>query len=88
MFDFYHCRTPFCKLSPLGLHFDPGMPAKDDSTLPFVLLGAGWLLGVLGLWGAFWRWWIWPLGLGAGLLVAGAVALFASVQLARKAPSP
>lgn len=63
------------------------MPVKDDSTLPFVLLGAGWLLAVLGLWGALGRWWVWPLGIGAGLLAYGAVALYATVQLARTSAS-
>lgn len=37
------------------------------------ILAAGWLLVTLGIWGACGRpWWIWPLGVGFGLLVTGA----------------
>lgn len=43
----------------------------DSRLIPF-LLAAGWLLLVLGLWGAFRVWWVWPLALGIALLAIGA----------------
>lgn len=45
----------------------------DSRLIPYVL-AAGWLLVTLGVWGATGRpWWIWPLSVGAGLLVIGGV---------------
>lgn len=45
-----------------------------DSRLIPLFLAVGWLLVTLGLWGACGRpWWIWPLSVGAGLMVVGAV---------------
>lgn len=54
---------------------------------------AGYLLFVVGLWGALGqRWWIWPLGIGAALLVAAAGyqwAMTVALRIAgRKVSSP
>lgn len=43
-----------------------------DSRLIPLLLAAGWLLVTLGVWGACGRWWVWPLSVGAALLLTGA----------------
>lgn len=42
-----------------------------DSRLIPLLLAAGWLLVTLAAWGACGRWWVWPLGVGIGLISAG-----------------
>ena len=53
-----------------------------DSRLIPVFLAAGWLLVTLGLWGGYGQpWWIWPLSVGLGLLVVGAVYGWAAVTL-------
>lgn len=43
----------------------------DSRWIP-LLLAAGWLSVLLGIWGACGRWWVWPLGVGVGLLAVGA----------------
>jgi hypothetical protein len=56
-----------------------------DARLIPVLLGSGWLLLTLGIWGSTGRyWWIWPLFVGIGLLVAGAGYLWAAVVQLRR----
>ena len=56
----------------------------DSSRLPWLAV-AGWLLLTLGAWG--WvgvaAWWVWPLSLGAGLLLAAALWGWAEVILLR-----
>lgn len=65
----------------------------DSKHLPALLI-SGWLLVTLGIAGAAGldRWWIWPLSIGAGLLVTGGAYLWAArVQMraaARKAAIP
>lgn len=65
----------------------------DSVHLPRLAV-AGWLLLTLGLWGwiGFAAWWIWPLSLGGGLLLAATVYGWAMVlqlraEARRKVPA-
>lgn len=61
----------------------------DSRLLPWLAV-AGWLLLTLGLWG--WvgvaAWWVWPLSMGAGLLLATAGYGWAFVTHLRSAARP
>lgn len=81
-------KQRFCPVPPSALHFRPGMPTTTDSPLAAYLLALGWGSIVFGLWGWVGAWWVWPLGLGLGALVAGVVTFLAQVRLASRTAPP
>lgn len=69
--------------TPVGANTADDAPANGREAAIVALFAAGWLLVTLGIWGACGRpWWIWPLSVGLGLLVAAGIATWIAAEAA------